>query len=92
MLNGRAAVVFDLDGTLVNSLGDLAASMNRTLIRHGHPTHPTDAYRWFVGDGIENLTRRALPQDFRAPEQVAQALQEMRGRLCRALGRPDQAL
>ena len=63
MLNGRRAVVFDLDGTLLNSLADLAASMNRTLTRHGHPTHPVDAYRWFIGDGVENLARRALPEE-----------------------------
>lgn len=54
-------VLFDLDGTLVDSLADLADSMNRVLIRQGLPPHPTEAYRYFVGDGMVNLVQRALP-------------------------------
>jgi phosphoglycolate phosphatase len=54
-------VIFDLDGTLVDSLGDIAAAMNRTLALRGFPTHPLDAYRAFVGDGVQKLAERALP-------------------------------
>jgi phosphoglycolate phosphatase len=54
-------VVFDLDGTLIDSLGDLADAMNLVLEELGHPIHPRDSYRHFVGDGIEMLIRRALP-------------------------------
>src|SRR5277367_6685051 len=54
-------VIFDLDGTLVDSLGDIAAAMNRTLASAGFPTHPLDAYRDFVGDGVQKLAERALP-------------------------------
>jgi phosphoglycolate phosphatase len=54
-------VIFDLDGTLLDSLGDLAAAMNRTLAARGFPTHPLDAYRAFVGEGVQKLAERALP-------------------------------
>jgi phosphoglycolate phosphatase len=57
------AVIFDLDGTLLDSLADLAAAMNRTLAARGFPTHPLDAYRAFVGDGVQKLAERALPND-----------------------------
>jgi phosphoglycolate phosphatase len=56
-------VIFDLDGTLVDSLGDIAAAMNRTLAARGFPTHPLDAYRSFVGDGVQKLAERALPKE-----------------------------
>jgi phosphoglycolate phosphatase len=57
------AVLFDLDGTLIDSLQDLADATNRTLLAHGFPTHPVDAYRYFVGDGARNLILRALPPE-----------------------------
>lgn len=55
------AVIFDLDGTLVDSLEDLADSMNSILSGFGYPTHQKDAYRYFVGRGIKNLVKSALP-------------------------------
>ncbi|MFZ5763359.1 MAG: HAD family hydrolase [Thermodesulfobacteriota bacterium] len=55
------AVLFDLDGTLLDSLADLAHSMNAVLSRAGLPQHPLAAYRYFVGDGMETLARRVLP-------------------------------
>lgn len=54
-------VIFDLDGTLLNTLDDLADSCNYILQKNGYPTHPTDAYKYFVGDGIRKLIERALP-------------------------------
>ena len=54
------AVAFDLDGTLIDSLADLATATNTALARHGYPVHPVDAYCQFVGSGLENLVRRAL--------------------------------
>lgn len=57
------AAIFDLDGTLIDSLEDIANAMNFSLERHGLPTHPIAAYRAFVGAGVETLTRRALPAD-----------------------------
>ena len=57
------AVIFDLDGTLLDTLEDLADSTNTVLARHGLPTHALDRYRYFVGDGIINLILRSLPED-----------------------------
>lgn len=64
------AVFFDLDGTLVDSLGDIADAMNHALAHHGLPTHPEPAYRRFVGEGVRELARRAVPagrEDLAAP-------------------------
>ena len=55
------AVLFDLDGTLLDTLEDLADSMNAVLSARGHPAHPVEKYRYFVGDGMEELARRTLP-------------------------------
>ncbi len=52
--------VFDMDGTIVDSLGDIAAAMNRSLTRLGHKPYPEDAYKNMVGNGMEVLCRRAL--------------------------------
>ncbi len=54
-------VIFDLDGTLLNTLTDMAVSVNYALTECGFPTHDEDAYRLFVGDGIDRLFERALP-------------------------------
>ncbi|NDV26784.1 HAD family hydrolase [Desulfovibrio sp. JC010] len=58
-----SAVIFDLDGTLLDTLGDIAAAANSALSRMGYPTHPVDAYRGFVGDGARTLAMRVLPED-----------------------------
>ncbi len=57
------AVLFDLDGTLADTLADLANATNRALAALGCPTHPLAAYRYFVGDGARELCLRALPAD-----------------------------
>ena len=62
------AILFDLDGTLVNSLEDLAAASNYALRRFGYPEHKTDEYRYFVGDGIPKLIERVLPENARTNE------------------------
>lgn len=54
-------ILFDLDGTLLDSLGDLAAAVNFIMKKNGYPTHTEDAVRTFVGDGIRMLVARALP-------------------------------
>lgn len=56
-------VVFDLDGTLVDSVSDLADSVNAVLEEYGFPTHETEKYYRFVGDGTMKLVERALPSD-----------------------------
>ncbi len=57
------AVLFDLDGTLADSLADLANATNWALAQLGCPTHPLENYRYFVGDGARQLCARALPAD-----------------------------
>ena len=57
-----SAILFDLDGTLLDTLADLADAANRTLDAAGLPTHPQDAYRRFIGDGSRLLITRALPE------------------------------
>ena len=69
-------IVFDLDGTLINSLEDLADSANHVLVQHGFPTHPVDAYRYFVGDGVRKLIERILPEEERNDAQIEQCRQE----------------
>ena len=55
-------VLFDLDGTLLDTLDDLADSMNASLRRFGFPPHSVESYRDLVGDGLVNLVARALPE------------------------------
>ena len=57
----KTAALFDLDGTLLDSLEDIADSMNAVLRSMGFPPHPVEAYRFFVGDGVPPLLERALP-------------------------------
>lgn len=57
------AVIFDLDGTLIDSLEDIALCMNDVLAEFNLPTHPLHAYNHFVGDGALYLTQRAVPKD-----------------------------
>ncbi len=72
------AVYFDLDGTLLDSLDDLADSMNLTLESLGFDGHKPAAYRQFIGDGVETLVRRALPINQRHEDIVRSALESMR--------------
>ena len=55
------AILFDLDGTLINSLEDLADSANEALKKHGFKIHPLDSYKKFVGNGVRNLIKNAAP-------------------------------
>jgi phosphoglycolate phosphatase len=55
------AVIFDLDGTLVNSLEDIADAMNSVLEDLNFPTHTYDDYQYFIGSGLRNLVTKALP-------------------------------
>ena len=71
------AVVFDLDGTLLNTLEDLADSMNAVLAVRRFPTHQPDAYRYFVGEGVEMLVRRSLPHAA-SDESVLQCIDAMK--------------
>ena len=65
------AVLFDLDGTLANTLQDLALSVNYVLKNEGYPTHPIDAYKYFAGDGILKMIERALPAEKRSHQLIS---------------------
>jgi len=72
------AVIFDFDGTLLDTLQDLAESVNGVLNRSGFPEHSLEAYRHFVGDGIEELARRVLPDGHRDEATVNTILAAIR--------------
>ena len=64
-------VIFDLDGTLADTLEDLADSMNRVLTMQGLPVHSYDAYRYFIGKGVKNLVAETLPREKRSEEYLS---------------------
>ena len=76
------AVVFDLDGTLLDTLADIARAMNTVLARRGFPEHPVDAYRAMVGSGLTKLAERALPSG--RDRLVAECARELRDAYARA--------
>lgn len=72
------AVIFDLDGTLLDTLEDIADSANIVLTRLGFSGHDLKAYKYFVGEGLEKFVRRALPKDKFEEALVAKCIAEMR--------------
>lgn len=70
MIQKEGIVIFDLDGTLLNTIDDLGYSCNHALEQAGYPTHPIEAYPAKVGNGINNLIRRALPETERTEEHI----------------------
>jgi phosphoglycolate phosphatase len=70
-------IIFDLDGTLANTLTDIAESMNRVLMAHGYPAHGTDEYKLLVGRGLENLVKQALPEHARLQAEISACLADM---------------
>ena len=69
-------VIFDLDGTLLDTIEDLAAAGNWVCQNHGWPTHPVEEYKRFVGRGMSNLVRRFAPEEWHTGEGVRQILAE----------------
>lgn len=70
------AVCFDLDGTLLDSLADLADCTNKILLKRGFPEHPVDAFRYFVGDGAKMLMTRVLPEEVRNESLIEDCRQD----------------
>jgi phosphoglycolate phosphatase len=68
------AILFDMDGTLLDTLQDIAETVNSALRGFGFPVHEVNEYRYFVGDGEAKLAFRALPEDHRDPEMVNKVL------------------
>lgn len=81
-------VIFDLDGTLLNTIADLGMAVNHALAAHGYPTHPADAYPLMVGNGVRRLIERALPAECRAQQNIDLLLGEFKdyynGHMCDA--------
>lgn len=67
-------ILFDLDGTLLDTVADLGESMNAVLRGMKLPEHPLEAYQYFAGDGAALLVSRALPETHRDPATIASAL------------------
>jgi phosphoglycolate phosphatase len=63
-------IIFDLDGTLVNSLEDISDAMNTVLTGLNYPTHTYDTYQYFIGSGLRNLVSKALPASNNSDEQI----------------------
>ena len=72
----KKLVIFDLDGTLLNTIADLANSTNYALKVLGYPIHEPDKYNFMVGNGINKLFERALPDGEKTEENVLRVRQE----------------
>ncbi len=89
------AVIFDLDGTLLDTLEDLADSANEALEACGFASHAVEAYRLFVGEGMAVLMERILPVESRGREEIARLLavyREAYGRRWAAKSRPYEGI
>jgi len=71
------AVIFDLDGTLVNSIKDIAMSMNIVLTNNNFPTYDVKTYESFIGHGVRDLVSKAIPESYRDTESVTRFFSEM---------------
>jgi phosphoglycolate phosphatase len=70
-------IIFDLDGTLVNSLEDISDAMNSVLQDLNYPTHTYDDYQYFIGSGLRNLVTKALPASNNNDEQIETCFESM---------------
>jgi phosphoglycolate phosphatase len=72
------AVVFDLDGTLLNTVEDIACAMNNVLARNNLPIHPVDNYRFYIGWGLTELVNKTLPKNMCQPQIIEDYVDEVR--------------
>jgi phosphoglycolate phosphatase len=70
-------IIFDLDGTLLDTLADLASAMNTVLNKAGYPAYPESAYKMFVGGGVEELGAMVLPPHARTKENIHSCVRQM---------------
>ncbi|MDR3245706.1 MAG: HAD family hydrolase [Prevotellaceae bacterium] len=79
------AIIFDLDGTLINSIPDIADSMNEVLSSYGYPQYTHNQYKYFVGNGIRRLVERCIPPEHGTPanvESIYRSMVEVYGNNC----------
>lgn len=74
----KKLVIFDLDGTLLDTIADLGTATNHALEVNGYATHPIDSYRMMVGNGVRRLIERALPAEDRSEATVDRLLSAFR--------------
>ena len=74
----KKLVIFDLDGTLLNTIEDLGNAANYALSQNGYPTHSLASYPFFVGNGVRNLIRKALPDDMRTDSIIESLLKDFK--------------
>jgi phosphoglycolate phosphatase len=89
------AYIFDLDGTLIDSLADIAESINRMLDDRGYPRCAPEDFKQMVGDGMEKLVERALPEAVREEKLILTCVEEYRAHydtLWNALTRPYEGI
>ena len=85
------AALFDLDGTLLDSLADIATAVNRTLQGLGHPTHSLEAFKGFIGEGVDVLARKSLPAEIAAdPAMIEKVVQGYRAEYQRTWNQQTQ--
>ena len=70
----KKLAIFDLDGTLLNTIEDLGYAANHALQAHGYPTHSIASYPFFVGNGVRRLIERVLPEDARTEATIDRLL------------------
>ncbi|MBN2061081.1 MAG: HAD family hydrolase [Deltaproteobacteria bacterium] len=70
------AIIFDMDGTLLDTLVDIANSVNSVLEKNGFPTHDPEAFRYLVGDGVRKLMDRIIPKENRDEATVGRCMKE----------------
>lgn len=68
----KRLVIFDLDGTLLNTIADLGEATNHALESFGYPTHNLSSYPFYVGNGVSRLLERVLPEEARTPQNIEQ--------------------
>nr|WP_320057701.1 HAD family hydrolase [uncultured Bacteroides sp.] len=72
----KKLIIFDLDGTLLNTIADLANSTNHALRKLGYPTHEVEAYNFMVGNGVNKLFERALPEGEKTETNISRVRAE----------------
>ena len=74
----KKLVIFDLDGTLLNTIEDLGHAANYALEKNGFATHTIASYRFFVGNGVKKLISRVIPEEHRTDEIITKLLKDFR--------------